>query len=108
MPVRQSKEHHHQAGKLTEECHLTEVLRQNGYPSNFIRSSPIPSRRDVETTEAPLPEEGRRPPLVMLPYTEGVSEVCRKFGMKVVFRSGLSLRSMLTKVKDTLALEKRS
>ena len=28
--------------------------------------------------------------------------------MKVVFRSGLSLRSMLTKVKDTLALEKKS
>ena len=66
----------------------------------------------METTEEPLPEEGRRPPLVMLPYTEGVSEdirwVCRKFGMKVVFRSGLSLRSMLTKVKDTLALEKKS
>ena len=49
---------------------------------------------------------------MMLPYTEGVSEdirrVCRKFGMKVVFRSGLSLRSMLTKVKDTLVLEKKS
>ena len=28
--------------------------------------------------------------------------------MKVVFRSGLSLRSMLTKVKDTLVLEKKS
>ena len=27
-----------------EECHLTKVLRQNGYPSNFIRSSSIPSR----------------------------------------------------------------
>ena len=31
------------------------------------------------------------PSLVMLPYTEGVSEdirrVCRKFGLKVVFRS---------------------
>ena len=80
--------------------------------SNFIRSSSIPSRQDVETTEEPLPEEGRRPPLVMLPYTEGVSEdirqVCRKFGMKVVFKSELSLRSMLTKVKDTLALEKKS
>ena len=37
-----------------EECHLTEVLRQNGYPSNFIRSSSIPSRRDLETTEVPL------------------------------------------------------
>ena len=66
----------------------------------------------MEITEAPLLEEGRRLPLVMLPYTEGVSEdirrVCRKFGLKVVFRSGLTLRSMLTRVKDTLAMEKRS
>ena len=95
-----------------EECHLTEVLKQNGYPSSFIRSSSVPSRRNVEVTEAPLLEGGRRPPLVMLPYTEGVSEdirrVCRKFGLKVVFRSGLSLRSMLTRVKDTLGMEKRS
>ena len=49
----------------------------------------------MEITEAPLLEEGCRPPLVMLPYTEGVSEdiraVCRKFGLK-----------------DTLAMEKRS
>ena len=62
--------------------------------------------------EAPLLEERRRPPLVMLPYTEGVSEdirrVCRKFGLKVIFRSGLSLCSMLTRVKDTLGMEKRS
>ena len=95
-----------------EECHLAEVLKQNGYPSSFIRSSSVPSRRNVEVTEAPLLEGGRRPPLVMLPYTEGVSEdirrVCRKFGLKVVFRSGLSLRSMLTRVKDTLGMEKRS
>ena len=38
----------------------------------------------------PLVEE-HRPPLVMLPYTEGVSEdvrwVCRKFGMNVIFRT---------------------
>ena len=95
-----------------EECHLAEVLKQNGYPRAFIRSSSVPSRRNVEVTKAPLLEEGRRPPLVMLPYTEGVSEdirwVCRKFGLKVVFRSGLSLCSMLTRVKDTLGMEKRS
>ncbi len=95
-----------------KEFHLAEVLKQNGYPSTFVCSSSIPSRRDVEITEAPLPEEGRRPPLVMLPHTEGVSEdirwVCRKFGLKDVFRSGLSSRSMLTRVKDTLAMEKRS
>ena len=57
-------------------------------------------------------EEGHRPPLVMLPYTEEVSKdirrVCRKFGLKVVFRSGLSLCSMLTRVKDTLVMENRS
>ena len=49
-------------------------------------------------------EEGGRPPLVMLPYTEGVSvdirRICRKFGMKVVYQS-----SMLFKVKDTLGMD---
>ena len=74
-----------------EECHLAKVLKQNGYPSAFIRSSSVPSRLNVQVTEAPLLEEGHRPPLVMLPYTEGVSEdirrVCRKFSLKVVFRS---------------------
>ena len=58
----------------------------------------------MEVTEAPLLEGGCRHPLMMLPYTEGVSEdirwVCRKFGLKVVFRSGLSLRSMLTRVEE--------
>ena len=51
-------------------------------------------------------------PLVVLPYTAGVSEnirqVCRKFGMKVVFRSSHSLRSMLTKVKDAMPVEKQA
>ena len=55
---------------------------------------------------------GHRSPLVVLPYTKGVSDdirwVCRKFAIKVVFRSGRSLCSMLTKVKDALAMEKMS
>ena len=95
-----------------EEHHLTRVLRQNGYPSAFIRSSSKPPRRDMEAIETPPLEEKHRPPLVMLPYTEGVSEdvrrVCRKFGMKAVFRSGHSLCSMLTKVKDPLMMEKQA
>jgi len=90
---------------------VTSEKEQNGYPNAFIRSSSVPSRRNVEVTEAPLLEEGHRPPLVMLPYMERVSEdirrVCRKFGLKVVFSSGLSLHSMLTRVKDTLVMEKR-
>ena len=95
-----------------EKHHLTKVLRQNGYPIAFIRSSSNPPRQDMETTETPPLEEEHRPPLVMLLYTEGVSEdvrqVCRKFGMKVVFRSGQSFHSILTKVKDPLMMEKQA
>ena len=74
-----------------EEHHLTSVVRQNRYPSVFIRSSSKPPRQDMYATETPPQEEEHRPLLVMLPHTEGVSEyvrwVCRKFSMKVV--SGL-------------------
>ena len=66
----------------------------------------------MEATETPPLEEEHRSPLVMPPYTEGVSEdvrrVCMKFGVKVIFRSGHSLRSMLTKVKDPLLMEKQA
>ena len=45
-------------------------------------------------------------------HTAGVSEnirrVCQKFGMKVAFRSSQSLRSMLTKVKVALPVEKQT
>ena len=95
-----------------EEHHLTRDLRQNEYPSAFIHSSSTPPRWDVEANKTPPLEEEHRPPLVMLPYTEGVSEdvtwVCRKFGMEVVFRSGQSLHSMLTKVKYPLMMEKQA
>ena len=94
-----------------EECHLTKVLKQNVYPVNFIHSSLTP-QQDMVTTQVQLLEEGSSPPLVMLPYTKGASEdiwrICRKFGMKFVFRSGQSLHSVLSKVKDALAIEKQS
>ena len=52
------------------------------------------------------------PSLVILSYAAGISkdirQVCRKYGMKVVFRSGLSLHSVLTWVKDSLPMEKWS
>ena len=93
-----------------EEHHLSKVLRRNGYPGGFIRFAARPPWRE-EDAQGSLPEEGN-PPLVMLPYTAGVSEdirrVCRKYGMKVIFRSALSLRSVLTQVKDPLPMYKRS
>ena len=58
-----------------KEHHLSDVLRQNSYPMAFIRSSSQPPCQCVE---------GDRPPLVILPYTAGVSEyirrVCRRYG----------------------------
>ena len=34
--------------------------------------------------------------------------VCQKFGMKVIFKAGQSLPSVLTKVKDPLPMEKKA
>ena len=57
-------------------------------------------------------QEKEKEPLVVIPYVAGMSEdirrVCRKFNIRVVFKSGRTLRSMLTKVKDTLPLGKQS
>ena len=94
---------------LQEERHLAKVLKQNGYPGAFIWSSRHPPQQ--EGPQEPSSEKGDRPPLMVLPYTAGVSEnirqVCRKFGMKVDFRSSHSIRSMLTKVRDALPVEKQ-
>ena len=57
-------------------------------------------------------QEREKEPLVVIPYVAGMTEdirrVCRKFNIRVVFKSGRTLRSMLTKVKDTLPLGKQS
>ena len=69
----------------------------NGYPRSFIRSAASPREHNGEREE-------ERPPTVHLPYVAGVSErirrVCRDFDIRVVFKSGSTLRSLLTKVKD--------
>ena len=101
-----------------EEGHLASVLKCNGYPSAFILTSSTPPTQPVEDTRGEQPEARRatrgkdRPPLVVLPYVSGVSEdircVCGRYNLRVVFRSGRTLCSMLTRVKDTLPLEKHS
>ena len=49
--------------------------------------------------------------LMMLLYVAGVSKrirkACRNYNIRVVFRSGSTLRSMLTKVNDPLLIEKQ-
>ena len=78
---------------------------------NFIREASAPPIQETADVSSPL-EEQEKEPLVMILYVAWVSEdircVCRKFNTRVVFKSGRTLRSMLTKVKDTLPLGKQS
>ena len=49
---------------------------------------------------------------MVLPYTAGISEdircMCGKYEMKVIFKAGRSLRSVLAKVKDPLPMKKKA
>ena len=92
--------------------HLARVLKQNSYPANFIRNASAPPIQEIADVSSPE-EEQEKGPLVVIPYVAGMSEdirrVCRKFNIRVVFKSaGQTLRSMLTKVKDTLPPGKQS
>lgn len=96
-----------------EEDHLMEVLRNNGYPKQFIHRSSFPTQApnpDAESLTEDTADD--RKPLVMLPYVANMSEdikrVCEKFGLRVVFKSGLTIRSMLTRVKDPIPMDKQS
>ena len=57
------------------------------------------------TEDRRIEEKG---PLVVIPYvarmSEDISCVCRKFNIRVVFKSRWTLRSVLTNFKDTLSL----
>ena len=88
-----------------EEDHLNEVLRNNGYPKRFIYVN-------SKIKKAKPCDEEMEAPLVAIPYVSGLSEdirrVCRRFGIRVVFRSGMNLRSQLSQLKDVLPMEQRS
>ena len=63
------------------EYNLSDALRQNGYPEAFIRSSFQPPRQVMEDSQGPPPEEGYRPPLVMLPHAAGEHQDASQRGM---------------------------
>ena len=97
---------------ITEESHLDKVLRQNGNPTHFVRAASIPPPQVMTASPEEDQNDGENPELMMIPYVAGLSEdirrICRRFNIKVIFRSGRTLRSMLTRVKDTLPLDKQS
>jgi hypothetical protein len=93
-----------------EESHLMKTFIGNGYPRAFIRSAA--ARREPREPSNEDDNETEKPPVAFLPYVAGVSErirkVCQDFGIRAVFKSGPTLRGLLTKVKDPLPTEKQS
>ena len=93
---------------LWKEEHLTTTFRQNGYPLPFIRaisssiqkpSAPPEEEPDEEPDDEESQKEEEKQPLAVIPYVSGVSErirkACEKYNLKVVFKSGPTLRSLL-------------
>ena len=80
----------------------------NSYPRSFIRSASAAKPLREHDGE----EEEDRPSTVHFPYMAGMSEqirrVCKDFNIRAVFRSGPTLRSLLTKVKDPLPMNKQA
>ena len=73
----------------------------NGYPRAFVRSASAPRAPKEPSNDDD--NEAEKPPVAFLPYVAGVSErirkVCQDFNIQAVFKSGPTLRSLLTKVK---------
>ena len=84
----------------------------NGYPANFIRTSSVPVTQEKGLTPNKEDEKKESQPLMVIPYIAGLSEdirhVCREFNIRVVSKSGQTLRLMLSKVKDMLPVGKQS
>ena len=93
-----------------EESHLMKTFIGNGYPRAFVQSaSKQQTPREPDDDDD---SETERPPMAYIPYVAGVSErirkVCQDFSIRTVFKSGPTLRSLLTNIKDPLPTTKQS
>ena len=91
-----------------EKAHLAGALQRNGYSLAFARAAAkqrTPRECDPEAEQG----EGKLT-LMMLPYVAGIGErigkACRNYRIRVVFTSGLTFRSLLSKVREPLPAEK--
>ena len=88
-----------------EKQHLERAFHANGYPKHVVRKRLYGCRmtqpQQEQTQQDDTPQE--KPKMILLPYLSRVSEhiqrVCKKVGVKAVFKSQSTLRELLTKVK---------
>ena len=101
-----------------ENEHLNHVFTKNGYPSAFIHSASErqPARKGETTSngtgEVDTMQDDKKSRIITIPYIVAMSEdirrICRRFDIKVAFKSGQTLRSQLSRVKERLPTMMRS
>ena len=89
---------------MDEVCRVTILLQDSSEVVNFLLKV-VPCANDLS---GPVVEASHHTSYYVAGMSEDIRWVCRKFNIRVVFKSGRTLRSMLTKVKDTLPLGKQS
>ena len=88
-----------------ELSHIRDTFLKNRYPKHVFSRSLRRKPRQAETTtpDADEEDEDTKRPSLFLPYVQGLSEkiqiACRKLGIKTIFKSGGTLRNILTRVK---------
>ena len=93
-------------GKRRERKHIFKVLRDNGYPSKFIKSydKKRKQRLSINTNADYSPSN-----FVVLPYIKGVTEkiyrAIKKENVKVCYKPTSTLSQQFTKPKDKLPSE---
>ena len=93
-----------------ERKNIYEVLQLNSYPPSFISKCEnlYKNREKSETTS----QEENTLATAVLPYVKNLSEevrrILRDYGIRTAFKNYPTLGSILTKVKDQIALERRN
>ena len=88
----------------------TPIIKELRSKGVAMRAYGVSERSTVISTMKGSQDDKRKPPLAVIPYVSCVSERIRKayekFDLRVAFKSGPTLRSLLTNVKDPLPNEK--
>ena len=99
-----------------EEEHFHEALTTCKYPNWALNRIKMklrsnPKKKNISQNKNTIPENYRQPYLVV-PYYQGISEsvkrTCRKYGIQVHFKGGITIKSLLMAPKDPDPMLKRS
>ena len=95
--------------KVTAAPDMKEVFHANGYLDSVIKKTSAHTYRQGDDEEKD--GESEKPKILYLPYVKGLLEtiqrMCRRMGVKTVFRSHGMLRELLMKVKTRIPEENK-